>query len=97
MNDAQRDSETPAPNRPDVTVPIESKVLLTTAEAAALLSISERMLWTMSDAGDIPVVRIGKTAKRYRRASLEAWAERTEALQNRTESDCLVATDEELG
>jgi excisionase family DNA binding protein len=62
-----------------VVVPIEAKVLLTTAEAAALLGMSERTLHTLSKAGRVPCVRIpvqkGKRALvRYRRAALENWA-----------------------
>lgn len=60
-------------------VPIDAKVLLTTAEAAVLLGVSERTLHTLTKAGRIPSLRIpvqkGKRALvRYRRATLENWA-----------------------
>jgi excisionase family DNA binding protein len=60
-------------SRIDATVPFASKVLLTVEEAAAVLSISERKLWELTNNGEIPCVRIG-TLVRYRRAGLEEWA-----------------------
>jgi excisionase family DNA binding protein len=60
------------------TPPIGDKILFTESEAAELLSISKRTLWDLSKDGRIPCVRIG-VLKRYRRASLEAWAEREES------------------
>ncbi|MBS0265430.1 MAG: helix-turn-helix domain-containing protein [Planctomycetes bacterium] len=62
---------------PELPVPLADKVLLTSAEAATLLSISERTLWTLTEAGHIPCVRIGNL-KRYRREALHAWAESEE-------------------
>ena len=53
----------------------ELRMLLTPKEAANALSISERTLWTLSDAGEIPTVRFGRTV-RYTPADLEAWIER---------------------
>lgn len=41
-------------------------------EAARMLSIGTRTLWTLTASGAIPVVRIGR-AVRYRRADLEAF------------------------
>jgi excisionase family DNA binding protein len=61
-----------------VHVAIADKVLLTVAEAAALLSISVRTLWTLTENGYVRCVRIGNL-KRYRRAALEAWAESEES------------------
>lgn len=40
------------------------KMLLTSREAAKLLSISERSLWTLTKTGRIAVVKIG-SSKRY--------------------------------
>ena len=62
---------------PALAVPVAEKVLLTSPEAASLLSISERTLWTLTEGGHIPCVRIGNL-KRYRRAALHAWAETEE-------------------
>lgn len=41
-------------------------------EAAAALGISERLLWTMTKAGDVPCVRLGR-AVIYPVAKLEQW------------------------
>ena len=46
------------------------KLLLSSKEAAKLLSISERTLWTITNAGKIPCVRI-LGAKRYARSDIE--------------------------
>ena len=46
------------------------KLLLSSKEAAKLLSISERTLWTITNAGQIACVRI-LGAKRYARTDIE--------------------------
>lgn len=53
---------------------VELRKLLTPKEAAALLSISERTLWTLTNNGEIPAVRIGRSV-RYDPADLAAWIE----------------------
>ena len=40
--------------------------------AAALLGISPRKLWSLTNAGDIPSFRVGR-AVRYRLSALESW------------------------
>jgi excisionase family DNA binding protein len=50
-------------------------LLLTAAEAAKLLAIGARTLWTLTDRGEIPVVRIGR-AVRYDRRDLLAYIDR---------------------
>lgn len=57
--------------------------LLVAREAASLLSISERSLWTLTNSGQIPVVRIGRSL-RYRPETLLEWLEQREAV-NRTD------------
>lgn len=37
--------------------------LLTSKESATYLAISERKLWSMSKAGDIPAVRLGRAVR----------------------------------
>jgi excisionase family DNA binding protein len=51
-----------------------AKLLVSSEQAAQMLSISERTLWTLTDTSQIPVVRIGR-AKRYAIKDLEAWIE----------------------
>ncbi len=46
--------------------------LLKAAAAARLLGIGERKLWSLTNQGDIPHVRIGR-AVRYDPADLERW------------------------
>jgi excisionase family DNA binding protein len=53
----------------------DSRLLLRPREAASLLAISERKLWSLTQRGDIPPVRIGKSV-RYDPADLRAWIER---------------------
>jgi excisionase family DNA binding protein len=54
----------PAPTDPDT--------LLNANQTAALLAISARTLWSLTNAGMIPCVRIGRSV-RYRRAALLDW------------------------
>lgn len=50
------------------------KLLLTPREAAELLGISERTLWSLSvPRGPIPAVRVGVRSVRYSVAALERW------------------------
>lgn len=39
------------------------KLLVSTREAAAMLGISPRSLWTITQAGDIPSIRIGRSVR----------------------------------
>jgi excisionase family DNA binding protein len=56
-------------------------LLLKTFEAARLLSISPRKLWSLTDEGRIPAIRLGK-AWRYSREALQDWIRR--GCQNAT-------------
>jgi excisionase family DNA binding protein len=51
-----------------------ARLLLTAAEAAEALAISERNLWGLTDRGEIPVVRLGRCV-RYDPADLRAFIE----------------------
>ncbi len=54
---------------------IEREPMLVTArEAARILSISERTLFTLTKAGEIPVLKIGR-AVRYDPRDLQKWIE----------------------
>jgi excisionase family DNA binding protein len=55
--------------------------MLRTREAAALLAISERLLWSLTARGEIPCVRISRRCVRYRAADLEAWAARRASIR----------------
>jgi len=48
--------------------------LLTYAEAAKLLGICERTLWTLTSTGEIPCVRIGRSV-RFNPDDLQVWIE----------------------
>ena len=54
---------------------VEIPGLLRSDEAARLLAISLRKLWTLADEGEIPVVRIGRSV-RYDPADLQDYIER---------------------
>lgn len=47
---------------------------MTASEAAQALAISPRKLWTMTNCGEIPCVRIGRSV-RYDPADLQVWIE----------------------
>ncbi len=68
---------------PLVPSPVPVVLLLTQRQAAEALSLSERKLWGLVHAGEIPVVRVGRM-RRYRIADLQAWIDRN--TQPRKES-----------
>ena len=51
-------------------------MLLTARQAAKSLSISERTLWGLTKAGEIPAVRFGGRNVRYDPRDLDAWIQR---------------------
>jgi len=53
-------------------------LLLKPNETAAALAISPRLLWTITQQGELPCVRIGR-AVRYDPDDLRAWIERQKA------------------
>jgi len=50
----------------------QPRLLITPSEAAFALSISTRKLWSLTNAGQIPCVRLGR-AVRYSPADLQEW------------------------
>lgn len=46
--------------------------LLTVREAADVLKISERTLWTLTNSGEVPSVRVGRSV-RYDQNDLTEW------------------------
>jgi excisionase family DNA binding protein len=58
------------------------KLLVSAREAARLLSLSERTLYSLTKAGQFPVVRVGRSV-RYRVADLQAWIERMAEKETR--------------
>ena len=56
-------------NRPDTS---PDAILVDSKQAAAMLAIGSRHLWTLTNCGAIPCVRIGRSV-RYRVADLNAW------------------------
>ena len=61
------------PERPPI-----SPLLLTLRQAAKVLSISERTLFTLTKDGALPAVRVGKGGKRYRISDLERYTREAE-------------------
>lgn len=64
-------SATPGTYNP-APAPLDPDTLLNAHQTAALLAISARTLWSLTNAGMIPSVRIGRSV-RYRRAALLDW------------------------
>ena len=50
-------------------------LLIKAPEAAKVLALSERTLWTLANTGEIPHVRVGR-AVRYDPADLRSWIAR---------------------
>jgi len=61
-------------NATNIPIKIE-QLLLTPQEAARSLNVCERTLYSLTKAGELPAVRIGR-AVRYDIADLRAWIER---------------------
>ncbi len=55
-----------------------AKLLINSREAAKALGISERKLWSMTQASQIPVVRLGRSV-RYSVRTLESWIEQQQS------------------
>lgn len=51
---------------------LDQPLLLTVSEAAQLLRISERTLFTLTKEGGVPSIRVGRGV-RYSSADLQAW------------------------
>ena len=52
--------------------PVNPVLLLTPTKAAEALAISPRKLWSMTNSGELPHVRLGRCV-RYPVAELQAW------------------------
>jgi excisionase family DNA binding protein len=62
-----------------VAPPSRSSLLVTAREAAKMLSVCEKTLWSLTARGEIPVVRIGRSV-RYSLADLNHWIEKTKSI-----------------
>ncbi len=60
--------------------PHGESLLLKPHEAAAALAISPRKLWELTNMGELPCVRIGRSL-RYPREALRTWIERRQGRQ----------------
>ena len=58
---------------------IETTRLMTVKEAAKYLCISERKLWSMTQAGEIPCVRLGR-AVRYDLNDLDSFIQKAKGI-----------------
>jgi len=58
---------------------VENTRLLTVKDAAAYLAISERKLWSMTNSGEIPVVRLGR-AVRYDLNDLDSFIQKAKGV-----------------
>jgi excisionase family DNA binding protein len=65
-----------------MTIHQENRLLLLPREAAKALAISERTLWTLTKAGEIPCVRLG-SSKRYNLHDLEEYIRRRTEVAGR--------------
>jgi excisionase family DNA binding protein len=61
----------------------DDRLLVGSRDAARLLSISERTLWSLVNEGQIACIRIG-TCKRYSLSALEAFI----AARSQSEEEC---------
>lgn len=56
------------------------RLLLKPSEAATVLALSPRKLWSLTNAGEIRCVRIGRSV-RYALADLQSWIEASTSQQ----------------
>ena len=73
----------------------DSQPLATPREAAQLLSVSERTLWTLTSDGKIPHVRIGR-CKRYDRRDLDDWIQSQKQVGTGRESNSAPPAEETI-
>lgn len=62
-----------------VQLPADEDQLLTAKQAAALLQISEKKLWSMTKAGEVPRLLVGERSVRYSRRALRRYVEQQTA------------------
>ncbi len=65
----------PQPRDVAVSPPPVPALLINARQAAQALSISPRLLWSLTQRGDVPCLRIGR-AVRYDPRDLQAWVDR---------------------
>jgi excisionase family DNA binding protein len=63
------------------TGPMKNPLLIPAREAARLLSVSERTVWTLTKDGAIPCLRIGRRVL-YDPGDLRAWIDRQKRFPN---------------
>jgi excisionase family DNA binding protein len=68
-------------NRQEPTTCPPTALLLTPHQAAKVLCVCERTLWDLKEAGEIPVIRVGR-ATRYALSDLESWIARRRSRAN---------------
>ena len=72
----------PAPTPPPMPpLPASPPKLITARDAAKALAICEKTLWALTERGEIPVVRIGRSV-RYDPHDLSRWIEQKKATAN---------------
>jgi excisionase family DNA binding protein len=59
--------------------PVGEPKLLTARDAAKALAVCEKTLWTLTNQGELPVVRIGRSV-RYDPRDLSAWITRNKSM-----------------
>ena len=64
----------------NVSIPSDPDSLLSYRQAAALLGVSERTIWSVAQAGEIPTIRIGRCV-RFRRAAVIDWIRQREVVR----------------
>lgn len=64
----------------NVSIPSDPDSLLSYRQAAALLGVSERTIWSVAQAGEIPIIRIGRCV-RFRRAAVIDWIRQREVVR----------------
>ena len=64
----------------NVSIPSDPDSLLSYRQAAALLGVRERTIWSVAQAGEIPIIRIGRCV-RFRRAAVIDWIRQREVVR----------------
>jgi excisionase family DNA binding protein len=60
---------------PDASAPASDRLLVPPRDAARMLAVSPRTLWTLTARGDVPCVRCGRLV-RYSPTDLAKWIDR---------------------
>lgn len=74
---------------------VTDRLLLTSQEAAKALAVSERTLWTLTQIGEIPCVRLNRS-KRYSVIALQDWVAKHSVSNNKPSATSVQTPEQDV-